>query len=170
MPRPRAVLLAMLTCSLVGTLLATPAEAQWKWRDKAGQTQYSDLAPPPGTPEADILQRPNANAAPVRQPSAPAAAASGADLIKPKAVEPELEAKRRQAEQEKLDKAKAEDDKRAAARTENCNRAKDYLRTLQDGIRISRTNASGEREILDDKARADETKRARDVISSDCKQ
>lgn len=170
MPRPRATLLAMLTCLLVGTLLSAPAQAQWKWRDKAGQTQYSDLAPPPGTPEADILQRPNANAAPVRQAAAPAAAASGADTIKPKTSDPELEAKRRQAEQEKADKAKAEDDKRAAARAENCNRAKDYLRTLQDGIRIARTNSAGEREILDDKARADETKRARDVITADCKQ
>jgi hypothetical protein len=171
MSRPRAALLAMLTCTLVGTLLATPAEAQWKWRDKSGQTQYSDLAPPPGTPEADILQRPNATSTPVRPTAAPAAAqaASGADVIKPRTTDPELEAKRRQAEQEKADKAKAEDDKRAAARAENCSRAKDYLRTLQDGIRISRTNAAGEREILDDKARADETKRARDVISADCK-
>jgi hypothetical protein len=170
MPRPRAALLAMLTCTLVGSLLSAPAQAQWKWRDKAGQTQYSDLAPPPGTPEADILQRPNAAAAPVRQAAAPAPAASGADPIKPKTTDPELEAKRRQAEQEKSDKAKAEDDKRAAARAENCNRAKDYLRTLQDGIRIARTNSAGEREILDDKARADETKRARDVITADCKQ
>jgi len=169
MSRPRAVLLAMLTCSLVGSFFAVPAEAQWKWRDKAGQTQYSDLAPPPGTPEADILQRPNATA-PVRPAAAPAAAASGADVIKPKTAEPELEAKRRQAEQEKADKAKAEEDKRTAAKAENCNRAKDYLRTLQDGVRIARTNAAGEREILDDKARADETKRARDVITADCKQ
>ena len=59
MPRPRAVLTLALLGALVGGLAALPAQAQWKWRDKSGQTQYSDLAPPAGTPEADILQRPN---------------------------------------------------------------------------------------------------------------
>jgi hypothetical protein len=152
---------------LVGSLLALPAQAQWKWRDKSGQTQYSDLAPPAGTAEADILQRPNSG--PVRVVAAPVSAASGADMPKPKTVEPELEAKRRKAEQEKADKAKAEDQGRATAQAENCTRAKDYLRTLQDGMRISRTSASGEREILDDKGRADETKRTREIIAGDCK-
>jgi len=89
--------------------------------------------------------------------------------LKPKTVEPELEAKRRKAEQEKADKAKAEDEKRATAQAANCAQAKSYLGTLQDGIRITRTGANGEREFLDDKARADETKRARDVIATDCK-
>jgi hypothetical protein len=166
MRRSPAVLMLAL---LVGSLLALPAQAQWKWRDKAGQTQYSDLAPPAGTPEADILQRPNSNTR-VLVPAPPASAASGADAPKPKTVEPELEAKRRKAEQEKADKAKAEDQSRALAQAENCTRAKDYLRTLQDGMRITRTNAtSGEREFMDDKSRADETKRTREIIAADCK-
>ena len=170
MSRPRVVFQATLAVIALCGLLAQPAQAQWKWRDKAGQTQYSDLAPPPGTPEADILQRPNVN--PSRAPVAAAPAASGAsaaDGLKPKSVEPELEAKRRKAEQEKADKAKADDEKRAAAQAANCSQAKGYLGTLQDGIRITRTGANGEREFLDDKARADETKRARDIIASDCK-
>ena len=36
-----------------------PAEAQWKWRDKGGHVQYSDLPPPAGTPDQDILARPS---------------------------------------------------------------------------------------------------------------
>jgi hypothetical protein len=154
--------------TLVGSLLALPAQAQWKWRDKSGLTQYSDLAPPAGTPEADILQRPNSGT--IRVVAAPAStAASGAEVPKPKMVEPELEAKRRKAEQEKADKAKAEDQSRAAAQAENCTRAKDYMRNLQEGVRITRSNAAGEREFLDDKARADETKRTREIIAGDCK-
>ena len=35
--------------------IALPAEAQWKWRDKGGHVQYSDLPPPAGTPDQDIL-------------------------------------------------------------------------------------------------------------------
>ena len=77
--------------------------------------------------------------------------------------------KRKKAEQDKADKAKAEADKRAVAQAENCSRAKSYMRTLDDGIRITRSAANGEREFLDDKARADETQRARNVIASDCK-
>jgi Domain of unknown function (DUF4124) len=166
MPRHHLVLLA----ALLGSLLTMPAQAQWKWRDKAGQTQYSDLAPPPGTAEADILQRPTVTQVRAPVAAAPAAsAASGADALKPKTVEPELEAKRRKAEQEKADKAKVEDDRRVAAQSDNCARARSYLRTLQDGVRITRANDKGEREYLDDKGRADETKRTRDIVSSDCK-
>jgi hypothetical protein len=166
MSRHHLVLLA----ALLGSLLAMPAQAQWKWRDKAGQTQYSDLAPPPGTAEADILQRPTVTQVRAPMAATPAAsAASGADALKPKTVEPELEAKRRKAEQQKADKAKVEDDRRVAAQADNCARARSYLRTLQDGVRITRANDKGEREYLDDKARADETKRTRDIVGSDCK-
>ncbi len=163
MPRLRVVVLS----ALLGAAIALPAAAQWKWRDKGGQIQYSDLPPPTGVADQDILQRPTSNqrrmapAAPV----APAASAASA----PKMVEPELEAKRRKAEQEQAARQKADEEKHAAARAENCARAKGYVRTLDDGIRITRTNAKGEREFLDDKARAEETKRARDIIASDCK-
>ena len=43
------------------------------------------------------------------------------------------------------------------------------MRTLDSGVRIARVTANGEREILDDKQRADETKRTRDIIAADCK-
>ena len=167
MPFRHLVLLA----AVLGTLLTGPAQAQWKWRDKSGQIQYSDLAPPAGTPDANILQRPNVQ--PVRvaasAASAVAVAASAPPGIAPKSVEPELEAKRKKAEQDKADKLKAENEKRAVAQAENCTRARSYMRTLDDGIRIARSNEKGEREFLDDKARAEETKRTREIIASDCK-
>ena len=159
----------VLLVALLGSLLAVPAHAQWKWKDKSGLIQYSDLAPPPGTLDADILQRPNVVQTRAVAPLPAASGASGVPGITPKSVEPELEAKRKKAEQDKADKAKAEADKRAAAQAENCSRAKSYMRTLDDGIRITRSAANGEREFLDDKARADETRRARNVIASDCK-
>ena len=156
---------------ILGLTLALPAAAQWKWRDKAGQTQYSDLPPPPGVPESEILQRPtatnsNRRAAPV---AAPASAASAAPLAAARASDPELEAKRKKAEQDVLDKKKAEEAKIAAAKAENCARANEQMRTLESGQRMSRINAKGEREVLDDAARAAETKRAREVMASECK-
>jgi hypothetical protein len=160
-----------LTCAAVlGALLAVPAQAQWKWRDKNGQTQYSDLPPPPGIAESDILQRPAA-AQRVTRAAAPAAsgAASGPPALAPKGIDPELEAKRRKTEQEAAAKKKAEDEKVAIAKADNCLRAKAQARTLDSGMRIARTNEKGEREFLDDAGRAAEAKRAQDIIASDCK-
>ena len=60
----------VVLATLLGLTFAMPASAQWKWRDKNGQTQYSDLAPPAGTPDHDILQRPGTgprHAAPMRR-------------------------------------------------------------------------------------------------------
>jgi len=163
MPRLSIVVLS----AVLGVCLALPAAAQWKWRGKDGRIQYSDLPPPAGTADQDILQRPN----PSRRfaPPAPASApASGAATAAAK-VEPELEAKRRKAEQEQAEKDKASQAQVDAAKAENCAKAKSYLRTLDDGIRITRTDAKGEREVLDDKGRAEETKRTREVIASNCK-
>jgi len=169
-----SALLASLILSSVA-LLATPAVAgmQWKWRDATGAVQYSDRPPPAGTPEASILQRPSTARA--VQPAKPAsevdAAASAAAAAKPaaKASESELDVKRRKAEEEKEAQRKAEEEKTAKARADNCTQARNYQRTLNDGIRIARTNSQGEREILDDKGRAEEQKRTQDAISANCK-
>ena len=165
--------IALLT-AVLGLTLALPASAQWKWRDKNGHTQYSDLPPPPDTAETDILQRPRtgnagARAATMAAPAAPASAASAAPLAAVRASDPELEARRKQAEQAIADKQKAEEDKAAAIRADNCSRAKAQMRTLDSGIRMARVNEKGEREILDDAARAAETKRAQNSIASECK-
>jgi hypothetical protein len=44
------------------------------------------------------------------------------------------------------------------------------MRTLDSGLRLARTNDKGEREVLDDQARADETKRTREIIAANCSQ
>jgi hypothetical protein len=171
MARPFAALLALIAAGL----LATPAEAQWKWKDKGGHVQYSDLPPPSGTPEQDILGRPSGPRKGIVQSTAPASAASGTGLLAtaasaPRSGDPELEAKRKKADADAAAKTRAEQEKIVTAKAENCTRAKAQLTTLDSGIRIARTNATtGEREFLDDKQRADEAKRTRDVISTDCK-
>ena len=104
---------------------------------------------------------------PVQAASAPAAG-SRAAAPAAKASENELDAKRRKLEEEEKAKQQAEEAKLAKDRAENCQRAKAYERTLNDGIRISRTNAQGEREILDDKGRADEMPRTQDAIQAHC--
>jgi len=158
----------VVVSALLGLALVGPAAAQWKWRDKGGQIQYSDLPPPPGVSDPDILQRPNGQRRVAAAPAPAASAASAASGVK--GVDPEIEARRQRAEQEQAAKAKAEQDKVNAARAENCTRAKSYMRALDDGMRIVQHNEKGEREFLDDKQRAEETRRTREVIASDCKQ
>ena len=171
MVRPFAALLALLAASL----LSLPAEAQWKWRDKSGHVQYSDLPPPNGTPDQDILTRPNANSrragpvpnAPVSIVTSGTAAASGA--LVPRTTDSDLEVARKKAEADAAAKAKVEDQRIAALKADNCARAKTQLSTLESGIRLARANANGEREFLDDKQRAEETRRTKVVIGTDCK-
>lgn len=156
--------LAALAClSLCG-----PAEAQWKWRDSRGQIHISDTPPPRDIPDKDVLQRaevvvrkpaPASASAPVAAPAAPAKAP----------VDPELEERRKRAEQEQTARAEADKQKAAAIRKDNCQRAREQLATLDSGQRIARIKADGEREILDDDARAKEARRAREVIASDCR-
>jgi len=163
-PHPTPLRLALLVALLATAWL--PAQAQWMWRDKDGRVTASDLPPPRDIGEKDILQRPDLTA---RKPP-PAASAAVAVVQGGKApADPQLESRRRAAEQDQQAKAKADDDKLAQQRTENCRRARGHLTALEGGQRIARTNDKGEREVLDDKGRAEEMRRANDVVASDCR-
>ena len=166
------VALACLTFSAV-------ALAQWQWMGKDGRKVFSDRSPPPEIQEKDILKRPPGSvrteaALPVPAADAakpvPAAAAPSPKASGPKVSgkDAELEAKKKKADEEEAAKKKAEADKVAAAKAENCTRAKSGLATLQSGVRIASVDAKGERVVMDDSARALETKRAQEVISSSC--
>ena len=80
-----------------------------------------------------------------------------------------LEEKKKQAEAAEAAKKKAEEQKVAAARADNCKRARSAKADLDSGVRIARTNAKGEREVLDDAQRAAELKRVNQIIAQDCK-
>ena len=95
--------------------------------------------------------------------------AASAPLLVPKAAEPASAPKPSKAEEEAAAKKQAEAQREAQLRLDNCSRAKAQLRALQDGQRMSRINAQGQREFLDDKGRAQETQRTQDVIAADCK-
>jgi hypothetical protein len=159
----RLALLA-LVCAL--PLVAT---AQWQWVDKSGRKVFSDKAPPPEVAPEQILKRPKGVAAPAPA-AAPAAAPSplAANLPKPSGKDKVLEEKKKQADAEAAAKKKAEEEKVASMRADNCSRAKNAKATYDSGVRLSRTNDKGEREILDDEARAKEVKHLNEVIARDC--
>jgi hypothetical protein len=176
----------------IAALWPQPADAQWRWRDANGRITVSDRPPPREIADKDILSRPS-NAARQRLAAPAADAASAAEAAAPAVagvtsapgggasapavgasrppsqLQAEVEARRKRAEQEQAARAKAEEDKLAAQRAENCRRARSHVATLESGQRIARVNERGEREILDDRARADEMRTARAVIASDCR-
>jgi hypothetical protein len=169
--RPALLLVvAVLAAGFAGT-----AAAQWKWRDAKGTTHISDMPPPPEVADKDIMQRPKAPPARSSVPgAAPAGPAPASTVALPgraasAAVDPELDARMKKAEQERQAAQKKEEDKVAAQRADNCARARESMRTLDSGTRLVRINDKGEKEVLDDKMRAEETQRARNVINSDCK-
>lgn len=154
-------------------LSASLAQAQWVWKDSAGGLNASDLPPPRSVPDKDIVRRPAGASRPaVAAPEIPASAAvvraAASPPAKP-AVDSELERRRKAAEQEKATRGKADEERLAAQRRDNCERARGQLLGLESGRRMSRMNAQGETEVLDDDARAVEIGRAREVIASDCR-
>ena len=172
-----ALLLPLAVATLL-LALSPAADAQWRWRDKSGQVNASDRPPPKDVPEKDILSRPGPElrraaaqsaAASAAADGAAATAAPSAPAVPPTTLEREVQLRKRAAEQEQSTKAKAEEERVAAQRAENCRAARGHLMALESGQRIARTNDKGEREVLDDKGRADEQRRARDVVTSDCR-
>lgn len=151
-----------------------PALAQYTWKDANGQLHASDQPPPREIPDKDVIKRPVAQRAAAAPPApAPSGAASAAPGGRPLAasapVDPELQQRRAKSEQEAKAKAQAEEQRLAGVRAQNCQRARDHLATLDSGARIVRMNDRGERIVVDDAARAQETAQARGVIASECR-
>ena len=164
----KAARLALLALACSAPLLAS---AQWQWVDKSGRKVFSDQAPPPDITPDRILKQPAGRGRIVETaPAAPVAtAAPAANLPKPSGKDKALEDKKKQFEAAEAEKKKAEEQKVAEARAQNCNRAKLSKANFDSGVRISRVNEKGEREILDDEKRAAEVKILNDVIARDCK-
>ena len=166
----KPLLAALLALALVGT-----AHAQWKWKDARGNVQYSDLPPPPGTSEKDILLRPAAAARPTIVVAPPgtgasaAAAPASAPASGPSKAELDAAARQKQDQDQQAGKQKEEERRLAAQRRDNCSRAQANLRELQSGTRVTRTNDRGERVYMDTAQIAGEVGRARDVITSECR-
>lgn len=167
-----------LSLTLGLCLLAFSASAQWVWMDKDGRKVFSDRPPGVEIPEKSIIKQPGkrvvapvANSAPGNADEAASAAALAAAsaaskaAAKPAGKDKELEDKKKQAEAAEAAKTKAETEKVAAAKAENCERAKRNLATLKSGVRLQRADAKGEREFISDKERASETTRLEGVAS-----
>lgn len=136
---------------------------------------FSDRPPPTEILDKDILKRPHGRSASVQPPSAPTdspaaqAAKKASQSPQLSRIDKELLEKKKQADAAETEKKKAEDEKVLKARVENCALAKQAKATFDSGVRVSRTNEKGEREVMDEAARAAEVKRIQSVMDADCR-
>lgn len=171
------------TLSVVALMgLSFAASAQWQWLDKDGRKVYSDRAPPTDIQEKNIIKRPGNYKPPIaattdnaaepdgKSTAASAAAAAAAPTLPASGgKDKELEAKKKLAKEAEAAKRKADEERIAKGQVENCARAKQAKTTFESGVRIGRTNAAGEKEFMDDAARAEEVKRLQTIMARDCK-
>ena len=156
---------------ILALLWALPAWAQYRWKDAAGQVHASDLPPPREVPDKDILQRPSRGQGPALRPGSVASAAPGRAAPPGPAsgpVDPELAARRQQADAQARAQAGADAERAATQRADNCQRAREQLARHDSGQRQARQNAQGERLVLDEATRSSDADTARRVIASDC--
>jgi hypothetical protein len=150
---------ARLVACVLAVICAAPATAQYVWLDEKGVKQYSDMPPPASVPAGRILKQPGSFGI-----AAPPASESAAA---PTLAERNADFKKRQQEAADKEKKAAEQARLAADKAKNCERTRDYMRTLESGERISYNDRNGEKSFLTDEQRAAEMRDARQTLA-DC--
>lgn len=150
--KPRYLFALLLT----GLAFSANAEQINKWVDAEGKVHYSNQ-PPPAQVKSKVLDIKT-------QPL------SGEEKsTTPNTADKEMESRKRKAAEAE---AKAKQEKTAAEtrqKEQNCNNARNNLRSLQESGRIVQYNAAGEREIMDDGARQQAISEAQNSVDAWCK-
>jgi hypothetical protein len=169
--------LKRIAAALAALSLTSAAFAQYMWLDERGVKQFSDRPPPSSVPANRILKQPGGahSAAPTTAPAAPAANApvnQNTTAAKDKApmttAEKNADFLKRRAEQGEKDKKAEEQARLASEKVKNCERAGEYQRLLESGVRIARTDRGGERYYITDDQRSREINESKRLLQ-DCK-
>lgn len=159
-------------------LISTYSFAQYVWLNEKGVKQFSDKPPPTSVPKNKIIKAPHFSSANSLNKASndDAESTEGKSklseiekLEKPKTIANKNEDfnKRKQEREEQEKKAKDEET-RLAANKKQCDSAKSYQRSLENGRLISSTDKNGGRVILDEAQRAKELADTK-KFTSECK-
>jgi hypothetical protein len=151
---------------LAATLFATAAHAQLlKCVGKDGRVEYAAQCPA-GTREQSTGIRNTPAAAP-----APAAAPSGAAGAKQQSLaDRDADFRKRQTERQEAADKEAKKSAEAAQRQRACEDSRSYLKSLQAGNRVAKTDPkTGERVFLEDAQYASEIAATQKVVDTNCK-
>lgn len=147
--------------ALVAALFVTAAHGQLlKCVGKDGRVEYAAQCPA-GTKE---------QATGIRSTPAPAAPAGAAAPKTQSLAERDAEFRKRQAEKDETSAKEAKKSAEAAQRQRACEDARSYLKNLQAGNRVAKTDPkTGERVFLEDAQYASEIAAAQKVVDANCK-
>lgn len=160
------------TISIGLTLLcAAPALAQYIWLNDKGVKQYSDQPPPKSVPKNKIIKSPfgaprTSDNTEAEAKNSDAGKSEMEKIEKPLTLAKKNEEsnKRKIAKEEAEKKAEAEQ-QNAAAKEKNCERAKSYKQSLDDGVLIMTRSKNGERTPLDEAQRAKELNEVKKTLN-----
>jgi hypothetical protein len=148
--------------ALSALLLSSTVLAQWAWRE-GGSTVFSDQPPPPHITPSQILKKPAS------------AAAIGNDKVAPEKpntesqpkslAEREAEFRERREKRTEQEKKVAEEAAKKQQLSQECERARTYLKALQDGIRV---RSGPDLAVMGDEERQQEIQRVQKRVSSAC--
>lgn len=192
-PRTSGRLAAAAIATAVAVLaagIADEASAQYQWLDDHGRMVYSDRAPPTSVPPARILRAPEVRPVEPPKPAGDTVAGRGGQPAKPgapgvraatggalasaapaapvSAADREMAYRKRLAEQAEAEKKAAAENARKVALARACEDARGNVRLLESGQRVTRINASGEREFLSDRERDERLATARRNLGQNC--
>src|SRR5262249_24277519 len=139
--------------AIAAALAALPASAQVYKCAEGGHTVYSQVPCAAGAASTTIRRD---------APSTPAPGSGGA--TGQTAAEQEQAFRKRQQQQADAAKKESAKQQESQERQQNCNIARSQLANYETGGRISRINASGEREFLDDATLEQEKARVRAMV------
>ena len=158
-----AVIMMALSATAYGQLV--------KCVSKDGKVEYTTDCPA-GTTETKIRSStggPAGGAAPSAPPAQKGGAAPSAPPAQKTMAERDAEFKKRSIEQQEAQQKDAKKTAEAEQKKEACSNAQTYLKTLESGMRITRTDPkTGERVFLDDSERASEMTRAQGRVTQYC--
>jgi outer membrane murein-binding lipoprotein Lpp len=141
----------------------------YKWKDKDGNTRYTDTPPPSNVKQETIgvkkaAQPPSAPPPVEAMKPAPSVVEGSAPTVK--AEDAAAQIRQRNAEAEKLNKQEKEAE--AKRKVENCKAARANYETYNQGGRVYKMSENGERYYLGDKDLVDGKAQAQREISENC--
>jgi hypothetical protein len=156
-----------LLCAGALALTSLLAHAQYSWLDDKGSRVFSDRPPPPGTPPERILKAPRGlEPRPMQAEGNPAASAAAGAKPPQTLLEKDEEFRKRAAQRVADDKKLAQEASNKAAKDENCEAARETVRSVSSGQRMSRVNEQGEKVYLSDEERAHRLESAQKALNA----
>ena len=145
--------ITLMSLCVVGAFAATHASAQiYQWKDADGKTIISDKPAPVGIDTQKKIETPKSETQAPEQKTL---------------ADKDLEFRKRKKESQEKAEKEQQEQAAAASKKESCDNTRRYLSALESGERIASRNDKGERIIMEDAQRAQETAKAKQILQ-DC--